>query len=65
MDHDFYYNFQPNFTVTDQEQQIINAQKKVEIKLTAVFVEHNIAFRAMDHMVNALKSCITDSKVLF
>lgn len=51
--------------VSDGERQIVNAQKDVEIKLTAVFIEHNIPFRTMDHLVDALKSCIIDSKVFF
>lgn len=42
---------------------MIDAQKRIEMKLTAVFVEHNVAFSVMDHLVDSMKSCITDSKV--
>lgn len=62
--HDFFLNtFFNKILVTDQEKHIIDAQKKVEMKLTAVFIEHNIPFRAMDHLVDCMKSCVIDSKV--
>lgn len=52
------------FLVSDEEQKIIDAQKRIEMKLAAFFVEHNIPFRAMDHLVELLKCSITDSKVI-
>ena len=38
-------------------------KKRAEIKLTGIFMEHNIPFRVMDHLVDALKTCFVDSNV--
>lgn len=34
-----------------------------EVKLCGFLAEHNIAFSAMDHLVDVLKDCFPDSNV--
>lgn len=41
-----------------------NAVKKAEIKLSLYFAEHNVAFSAMDHLIDLLKEIIVDSKIV-
>lgn len=40
-----------------------DAVKAAEIKLTAWMMEHNISFRAADHLCDVLKDCFPDSEI--
>lgn len=44
---------------------MINAQKRAQVKLVAVFVEHNVPFLCMGDLVDSLKACLPDSTVNF
>ena len=37
--------------------------KKAEIKLAALFVEHNLPFQVMDHLSDLVSITFTDSKI--
>ncbi|KYN30271.1 hypothetical protein ALC57_00266 [Trachymyrmex cornetzi] len=38
--------------------------KKFELKLCAFLAEHNMSFRALDHLTPLIKECITDSEIV-
>ncbi|KAK3891097.1 hypothetical protein Pcinc_005000 [Petrolisthes cinctipes] len=40
-----------------------DAVKNAEIKLVAMMMEHNISFRAADHMADVLKECFPESAI--
>lgn len=51
-------------TFFSKDSRFDNEVKELEISLCSFFVEHNISYRAMDHLSNLLKSKITDSKLV-
>lgn len=54
-------NIKSIFQINSSE---VNKVKTAEIKISAFFSEHNIAFQTIDHLIPVLKNVLPDSKIL-
>lgn len=50
---------------SDTGDKISKDAERAEIIICGVLVEHNIPFLVMDHLIEALKAALPDSKVCF